>query len=124
MKTRPVPFFAVITFGLTILATILLWQYVSFDPVWSWLIAISAIAFFTFGYDKAIAGSKRTRVPEGILLALTFFGGTIGAVLGQIVFRHKTIKASFLVKFWILIAVQVALIVLYMLYIEPGPLRR
>jgi len=124
MKTRAVPTFAVITFGLTILATILLWQYASFDPVWSWLIAISVIAFFTFGYDKAIAGSKRTRVPEIILLALTFFGGTIGAVLGQIFFRHKTVKTSFRVKFWGVIAVQVALVILYWLYIEPELLRR
>jgi uncharacterized membrane protein YsdA (DUF1294 family) len=103
---------------LTIAATIVLWQYVSLALVWSWLIAITVITFFTFGYDKAIADTQRTRVPELILLALTFLGGTIGAILGRIVFRHKTSKASFRVKFWVVLVIQIALLVLYVLYFE------
>lgn len=118
MKNRPTSFFAFITFGLTLAATLLLWQWASFDLVWSWLIAITVITFFTFGYDKAIADTKRTRVPEFILLALTFLGGTIGAILGRIVFKHKTSKASFRVKFWVVLLVQIALLVLYILYFE------
>ena len=124
MKSRTVAFFAFITFGLAIAGTLLLWHFASFYLIWSWLIAITVVTFFTFGYDKAIAGSKLIRVPELVLLALTLCGGTLGAFLGRIVFRHKTIKASFRVKFWIVIAIQVALIVLYALYIEPGMLRR
>lgn len=124
MKTRAVPFFAFFIFGLAIAGTLLLWQFASFYLIWAWLIAVNVTAFSTFGYDKAVAGSKRPRVPEIILLALTFVGGTVGAILGRIVFRHKTIKASFTLKFWLVIAVQVALIVLYVLYIEPGTLRR
>ena len=124
MKTRPVTFFAFITFGLVIAGTLLLWQFASFYLVWSWLIAITVITFFTFGYDKVIASSQFTRVPEIILLALTLFGGTLGAILGRIVFRHKTSKTSFRVKFWIVIAFQVAFIALYALYIEPELLGR
>ena len=124
MKTRAVPFFTFFTFGLAIAGTLLLWQFASFYLIWAWLIAISGVTFFTFGYDKAIAGSKRPRVPEIILLALTLVGGTVGAILGRIVFRHKTIKASFTLKLWLVIALQVALIVLYVLYIEPEMLRR
>ena len=124
MKSRPVAFFAFITFGLAIAGTLLLWQFASFYLVWSWLIAITVVTFFTFGYDKAIAGSQLTRVPELALLALTLFGGTLGAFLGRIAFRHKTIKPSFRVKFWVVIALQAALIVGYALYIAPEMPRR
>jgi uncharacterized membrane protein YsdA (DUF1294 family) len=118
MKTRPTPFFAFITFGLTLAATLLLWRYASLALLWSWLLAITVITFLTFGYDKAIADTKRTRIPEFILLALTFLGGTIGAILGRTVFKHKTAKASFRVKFWVVLLVQIALLVLYILYFE------
>jgi uncharacterized membrane protein YsdA (DUF1294 family) len=118
VNKHPIPFFGFITFGLTLAGTLLLWQYASFHFVWSWLIAITVITFFTFGYDKVIAKSQLIRVPEIVLLALTFFGGTLGAVLGRLAFRHKTSKVSFRVKFWVAIAIQIILFVLYVLYFE------
>ena len=119
MKPRAGLFFAFVTFGLAIAGAILLSQYSrSLGWVWAWLIAINVITFATFGYDKAISASELTRVPEWVLLALTFTGGTLGALLGRLVFRHKTVKASFRLKFWLVIVVQIALIVLYVLYFE------
>jgi uncharacterized membrane protein YsdA (DUF1294 family) len=119
MRRRPVGLFALLTFGLTIAGTFLLWQFSrSLGLLWAWLIVINLITFLAFGYDKAIAGSQRMRVPEIVLLALTFFGGTVGALLGRIVFRHKTVKASFRVKFWVVLVIQIALLVVYVLYFE------
>jgi uncharacterized membrane protein YsdA (DUF1294 family) len=48
-----------------------------------------AVTFLTFGYDKTVAGAGPTRVPEVVLLGLALIGGTLGAMLGMLVFRHK-----------------------------------
>ncbi len=67
-----------------------------------------------------VAGTQHTRVPEAILLALALCGGTIGALLGMTVYRHKTIKASFRHKLWLVIVIQVALVVAYVIWIKPA----
>jgi uncharacterized membrane protein YsdA (DUF1294 family) len=124
MKRHPVASFAALCFGLTIAgAALLAWFWPRMDIVWAWLIAINAITFLTFGYDKMIAGTQHTRVPEAILLALALCGGTIGALLGMPVFRHKTIKASFRRRLWLVIVIQVALVVAYVIWIKPAIVR-
>jgi uncharacterized membrane protein YsdA (DUF1294 family) len=79
---------------------------------WSWIFGISIASFFTYGYDKAIAGRNVTRVPEIVLHALTLFGGTLGSFLGMQIFRHKTQKKSFLTVFWAIVIIQIVVIVL------------
>ncbi|MBR6399201.1 MAG: DUF1294 domain-containing protein, partial [Lachnospiraceae bacterium] len=37
------------------------------------------------------------RVPERVLLALAVFGGSPGALMGMLVFHHKTRKSKFMV---------------------------
>ena len=39
---------------------------------------------------KRFARQHKWRTPEAVLLALGFFGGSVGALLGMQVFRHKT----------------------------------
>ena len=51
---------------------------------------ISLVAFAFFGIDKHKAQKKRFRIRESVLLALGFFGGAVGALLGMNLFRHKT----------------------------------
>jgi uncharacterized membrane protein YsdA (DUF1294 family) len=107
-----------ITFGLAIaLAIVLLGIGAIHDIVLSWLIAINIITLLVYVYDKAIAGSNRTRVPERVLLLLTFAGGTVGALVGMQMSHHKTSKTNFLVKFWFVVVAQVALIAAYYLLI-------
>lgn len=93
------------------------------NPLLSWVAAASIVTFLAFGYDKAISGTKGTRVPESVLLALVFLGGTLGAVAGMVVFRHKTAKGSFQLKLLVVVAIQVALIAIYFGMIRPyfGP---
>ena len=74
---------------------------------WSWIFGISLASFFTYGYDKAMAGRNVTRVPEVVLHLLTLLGGTFGSFLGMQIFRHKTQKRSFQLVFWGIVAVQV-----------------
>jgi uncharacterized membrane protein YsdA (DUF1294 family) len=114
IKLEPVKTFGTITFGAALILSVVLWRTFSWDLVPSWLLAITLVAFLTYGYDKAIAGSDRTRVPESVLLGLTFAGGTIGALVGRSLFRHKTIKASFRAQLWLVVAAQVILLILYM----------
>ncbi|SDR05282.1 Uncharacterized membrane protein YsdA, DUF1294 family [Chryseobacterium soldanellicola] len=67
-------------------------------------------AFIIFGYDKFLAKNHKRRISENILLFITFLGGTIGSVLGMLIFRHKVSKRSFLLKFGFVILIQVILI--------------
>src|SRR5690348_15121986 len=77
----------------------------------AWLLAFSGVAFLTYGYDKLIAGTERTRVPEKVLLLLALLGGTPGALAGMQVFRHKTTKQSFQQQFWLVVLFQIILVV-------------
>jgi uncharacterized membrane protein YsdA (DUF1294 family) len=79
---------------------------------WSWIFGVSIASFFTYGYDKSIAGRGVTRVPEIVLHALTLSGGTFGSFLGMQLFRHKTQKKSFRLVFWAIVIVQIVVIVL------------
>ena len=111
--------FDLVAFALaTILAAGIWW--VGLDPLLSWLLSITLITFLAYGYDKAIAGTRSVRVPEGVLLALALAGGTIGALAGMQIFRHKTRKTIFRLRFWLIAAAQVALIVLYFIVIRPA----
>ena len=79
-------------------------------PIWAvYLLAVSAAAFLLCGYDKSIAGGSATRVPENVLLAAAFVGGTLGLLLGMGLFRHKTKKRSFQLYLGLVIVAQVAL---------------
>lgn len=98
----------------------LLWRGLGLDPLLSWLIAINLAAFFTYGYDKAIAGRGSLRVPERTLLLLALAGGSLGAYLGMRVFHHKTAKGSFKRRFWLVVAAQVCLVMIYIWLIRTG----
>ena len=52
--------------------------------------AMSLIALVTYGADKHKARSGAWRIPEKVLLLLSFFGGAAGGTLAMVLFRHKT----------------------------------
>ncbi len=51
---------------------------------------LSIIAFFAYAIDKFKSKAHLWRTKEVLLLGIGFFGGAIGAILGMILFRHKT----------------------------------
>lgn len=76
-------------------------------PAWlAWWLAINVATVLLFGYDKAIAGGRRRRIPERTLLGLTLLGGSPGALLAMGLFRHKTAKPTFRRSVGIIVAVQ------------------
>lgn len=56
---------------------------------------MSVIAFLMYGADKMFAVKDMRRISEAVLLLIALVGGSIGALLGMIVFRHKTRHLKF-----------------------------
>ena len=55
-----------------------------------YLIVINILTFAVYGIDKWKARQGSWRISEATLLMLAVIGGTIGALLGMQVWRHKT----------------------------------
>lgn len=77
------------------------------------ILTFTLITFLTFGLDKWFAKRGKRRIDESILLLLTFMGGTFGAILGMVFFKHKTSKKSFFLKVCLVVVVQIVLIFLF-----------
>lgn len=58
-------------------------------------LAINALTFLLFGWDKLRALWNKRRTREKTLLWLAFLGGSVGAKAAQRVFNHKTTKQPF-----------------------------
>lgn len=65
-------------------------------------VAMSAITFIVFGFDKLAAQRSRRRVPEKTLHLLSLLGGWPGALIAMQVLRHKRQKWSFAVVVWMI----------------------
>ncbi len=84
-----------------------------------YLLSINIFSFGLYGYDKlqAIRDKKDIqRISEQTLLNIALMGGTIGATLSMILFRHKIKKLSFMIKFIVVVLVQIS-ISYYLIYI-------
>ena len=98
-----------------------------------YLIVINVVTFLVYGIDKAASkrGQKQTclhsaereqarpkvkakqgswRISEATLLMLAVIGGTIGALLGMQVWRHKTMHKKFKYGLPLILLAQIALI--------------
>lgn len=71
------------------------------------------LAFSITGIDKWLAIKQKSRVSEKTLLLLVAIGGTLGSALAMLLFRHKTSKLSYLWKFFAIVIVQIAIIVMF-----------
>lgn len=74
------------------------------------VLVMSVICFAAYGLDKRQAINGGRRVSERTLQILAFLGGWPGALLGQRQFRHKTKKLSFLIVFWFVVVLHVAIV--------------
>lgn len=84
-------------------ATLLAWSFFSsgFNPgllpevYWLLVTLLTPLTFAAFGWDKWKAKRESQRIPEKTLYLLSMLGGWPGGVMGQTIFRHKTIKPRF-----------------------------
>lgn len=72
---------------------------------------MSGVSYIAYVLDKDAAGKpKRQRTPEATLHMLDVLGGWPGALIAQQQMRHKTLKASFQIGFWISTVANLALV--------------
>jgi uncharacterized membrane protein YsdA (DUF1294 family) len=64
------------------------------------------------GYDKYLALKNRYRIPENTLFLLAAVGGSLGLLLAMFLFKHKTSKTSFILKFSGIFLIQIVILVL------------
>jgi uncharacterized membrane protein YsdA (DUF1294 family) len=76
----------------------------------AWLVSVNLIAIGYYAYDKRQAKDSGRRIPEVVLHGLALAGGSPGAWVAMRLFRHKTIKGSFQLVFWLIVVVQLLLI--------------
>ncbi|WP_374582771.1 DUF1294 domain-containing protein [Pseudoduganella sp.] len=75
------------------------------------LYALASVAcFIAYALDKSAARHGRRRTPERTLLLLGLAGGWPGALAAQRLLRHKSAKTSFLLKFWLTVALNLAVL--------------
>jgi uncharacterized membrane protein YsdA (DUF1294 family) len=79
-----------------------------------WYLFLSSATFAAYAADKAAAqrSDRRSdrRIPERTLHILSLAGGWPGALAAQSMLRHKSRKRSFLVVFWLTVALNCGLL--------------
>lgn len=81
-----------------------------------YLFVVNVIGFVLMFVDKKRAQNNQWRIKEATLFLTAAIGGSIGAMLGMKVFRHKTKHLSFLIGMPAIFIVQAALAIGYFLY--------
>ncbi|MEO6173365.1 MAG: cold shock and DUF1294 domain-containing protein [Arenimonas sp.] len=71
-------------------------------------LATSTIAFFMYWIDKSAAKNNRSRTPESTLFLIGLIGGWPGSLLAQRLLRHKSVKQSFQITFWVTVLLNCA----------------
>ena len=74
-------------------------------------IAVNLISFALYGLDKLKAKKGLWRIRESTLLLIAALGGSVGALLGMEVFRHKTKHWQFKVLVPVFLVLHLALAV-------------
>ena len=77
-----------------------------------YLVAVNVVTFIVYGLDKSKARRGRWRIPEAALLWLAVLGGSPAALLAMWLFRHKTKHNKFRYGVPMILAVQVAVVIL------------
>ena len=75
-----------------------------------YLIVINVVTFLVYGIDKWKAKQGSWRISEATLLMLAVIGGSIGALLGMKVWRHKTMHKKFKYGLPLILIIQIILI--------------
>ncbi|MBQ4522397.1 MAG: DUF1294 domain-containing protein [Lachnospiraceae bacterium] len=76
----------------------------------SYLFLVNIIAFVLYGVDKKRAKKGEYRISEKTLLLSGAIGGSIGAMAGMKVFRHKTKHKKFVIGLPLMFILQCLLI--------------
>ena len=76
---------------------------------WIWyLIVINILAFILYGIDKKRARDHTWRISERMLIGIALIGGSVGAIVGMLLFHHKTRHWYFRYGLPLILILQVA----------------
>lgn len=81
-----------------------------------YLLIINAAGFLLMRIDKKKARRHRRRIPEAVLMGVAGVGGSIGVLGGMYAFHHKTRHARFTVGIPALLASQLMVASLIILF--------
>jgi len=76
------------------------------------VLALNIITFAAYWLDKQYAKQGSLRIPESTLLLLALVGGSPAALLARRFFSHKTRKNAFVLRFRLILCLQLALVML------------
>ena len=82
-----------------------------------YLFLVNALAFLLMLSDKHRAKKNRWRISEITLIGISAIGGSLGALAGMYLFRHKTRHTKFTVGIPVTLAIQIVLAVLLSQYL-------
>ena len=63
--------------------------------LFGYLIVINILAFILFGIDKMKAEKNQWRISENTFIILGLLCGSIGILIGMVMFKHKLSKKKF-----------------------------
>lgn len=81
------------------------------DLIPIYLLIINAAALLLMLADKQKARKKKWRIPEATLIIVAAIGGSIGALAGMYLFRHKTKHPKFYLGLPAILILQILLVV-------------
>ena len=99
---------------LAVLAFSLLTLAARVPPLVAFLMAVNLATVTAYAYDKWAAPREGKRIPENSLHLLAALGGTPAAFASQHLFRHKTRKQTFRLRFWLIVLAQVLLLLAWL----------
>ena len=79
--------------------------------IYIYLAVISFIAIVVTISDKSKARRNKWRVPEAALLGISALGGSVAMLITMLIIRHKTKHIKFMLGIPLIIALQIAAVV-------------
>ena len=77
--------------------------------LWLYLLLINLVALVVYGVDKRRAKKGQWRISEKTLFLVALIGGSVGAIAGMYLFRHKTKHWYFRIGLPVILAAQLVL---------------
>ena len=74
-----------------------------------YLLIINAFAFLLMLIDKRRAQKNKWRIPEKTLFLSAILGGSLGALVGMYIFRHKTKHLKFVIGMPVILTTHILL---------------
>ena len=78
----------------------------------TYLVLVNATALVLMLADKQKARRGAWRIPEATLMGIALVGGSVGAIAGMYLFRHKTRHLKFSLGLPLILAAQICIYIL------------